>query len=110
MSKGLSSVKTLSAREIAKKWKLPLSVVIKKIAAGVKIEKEHTKSTRQANEIARDHLGERPDYYDKLDKMEKQKIVVKENTNVTGVGGLGFRAHAHVADTRQTHKHSAFVH
>lgn len=89
MSKGLSSVKTLSAKEIAKKWNLSLSVVAKKIAAGVKVEKEHTKSTSQANEIARDHLGERPDYYDKLGKMEKQPVV-KENTGVTGVAGLGF--------------------
>ena len=90
MSKGLASVKTLTAKQIADKWKLPLSVVAKKIAAGVKVEKEHTTSTRQANEIARDHLGERPDYYDKLDKMEKTKVV-KENTTVTsGIGGLGF--------------------
>ena len=90
MSKGLASVKTLTAKEIAKKFNLPLAVVTKKIAAGVKVEKEHTKSTSQANEIARDHLGERPDYYDKLDKMEKTKVV-KEETTTTGMGGLGFR-------------------
>jgi len=90
LSKGLASVKTLTAKQIADKWKLPLAVVAKKIAAGVKVEKEHTTSTRQANEIARDHLGERPDYYDKLDKMEKTKVV-KENSTVTaGIGGLGF--------------------
>lgn len=81
MSKGLSSVKTLTAKEIAKKWNLSLKDVSKKIAAGVKVEKEHTKSTRQANEIARDHLGERPDYYDKLDKMEKTKIVKEMDTS-----------------------------
>lgn len=74
-TKGLSSVKTLTANEIAKKWDLPLKTVAKKIAAGIKVEKEHTKSTKQANEIARDHLGERPDYYEKLDKMEKTKVV-----------------------------------
>jgi Protein of unknown function (DUF5661) len=91
LSKGLAGVKTLTANEIAKKWKLPLAVVAKKIAAGVKVEKEHTTSTRQANEIARDHLGERPDYYDKLHKMEKTKVV-KEETTTTGVGGLGFRS------------------
>jgi len=90
LSKGLASVKTLTAKQIADKFKLPLSVVAKKIAAGVKVEKEHTKSLRQANEIARDHLGERPDYYDKLDKMEKTKVV-KEETTTTGIGGLGFR-------------------
>ena len=89
MSKGLAGVKTLTAKQIADKWKLPLAVVAKKIAAGVKVEKEHTTSTRQANEIARDHLGERPDYYDKLHKMEKTKVVKEENA--TGaIRGLGF--------------------
>lgn len=88
MSKGLASVKTLSAKEIAAKWKLPLATVAKKIAAGVKVEKEHTTSTRQANEIARDHLGERPDYYDKLNKMEKTKVV-KEESTTGGIAGLG---------------------
>jgi hypothetical protein len=90
LSKGLAGVKTLTAKQIADKWKLPLATVAKKIAAGVKVEKEHTTSTRQANEIARDHLGERPDYYDKLHKMEKTKVV-KEETTTTGMGGLGFR-------------------
>jgi hypothetical protein len=90
LAKGLSSVKTLTAKQIADKWNLPLSVVAKKIEAGIKVEKEHTKSTREANEIARDHLGERPDYYEKLHKMEKQPIV-KEETMTSGIGGLGFR-------------------
>lgn len=89
MSKGLAGVKTLTAKQIADKWKLPLAVVAKKIAAGVKVEKEHTTSLRQANEIARDHLGERPDYYDKLHKMEKTKVV-KEETVTSAIGGLGF--------------------
>ena len=89
MSKGLASVKTLTVKQIADKWKLPVNVVAKKVAAGVKVEKEHTKSIRQANEIARDHLSERPDYYEKLDKMEKTKVVKEENA--TGaVRGLGF--------------------
>ena len=87
MSKGLASVKTLTAKQIADKFKLPLSVVAKKIAAGVKVEKEHTKSLRQANEIARDHLGERPDYYDKLDKMEKTKVVKEAKLNELGEYG-----------------------
>lgn len=89
MSKGLAGVKTLTAKQIADKWKLPLATVAKKIAAGVKVEKEHTTSTRQANEIARDHLGERPDYYDKLDKMEKTKVV-KEESATSAVRGLGY--------------------
>ena len=89
MSKGLAGVKTLTAKQIADKWKLPLATVAKKIAAGVKVEKEHTTSTRQANEIARDHLGERPDYYDKLHKMEKTKVV-KEESATSAVRGLGY--------------------
>lgn len=100
MSKGLSSVKTLTAKEIAKKWNLSLAVVSKKIAAGVKVEKEHTKSTRQANEIARDHLGERPDYYDKLGQMEKKKVKIKENTTLTGaIAGLGFNTGVPAVDS-----------
>lgn len=79
MSKGLSAVKTLTALEISKKWKLPLSVVSKRIADGTKVEKEHTTSIKQAAEIARDHLGERPDYYEKLDRMEKTKVVKEMN-------------------------------
>ena len=89
MSKGLASVKTLTVKQIADKWKLPVNVVAKKVAAGVKVEKEHTKSLRQANEIARDHLSERPDYYEKLDKMEKTKVV-KEESATGAVRGLGF--------------------
>ena len=89
MSKGLAGVKTLTAKQIADKWKLPLAVVAKKIAAGVKVEKEHTTSLRQANEIARDHLGERPDYYEKIHKMEKTKIV-KEDNATGAVRGLGY--------------------
>ena len=89
MSKGLAGVKTLTAKQIADKWKLPLAVIAKKIAAGVKVEKEHTTSLRQASEIARDHLGERPDYYEKIHKMEKTKIV-KEDNATGAVRGLGF--------------------
>ena len=89
MAKGLKSVPTLSANEIAKKHGVSLEYIAKQIAKGVKIEKEHTKSTKEANEIARDHLGERPDYYIKLNKMEKSKVV-KEESSVSGVRGLGY--------------------
>lgn len=89
MAKGLKSVPTLSAKEIAAKHGVSLTYIVKQIAKGVKVEKEHTKSTTEANEIARDHLGERPDYYAKLDKMEKSKVSVKEETGVGSVRGLG---------------------
>ena len=74
----LKSVKTLTASEIAKKWKLDINKVNSLIDDGAKIEHEHDKSMKNAKEIARDHISERPDYYKKLRKMEKTKISMKE--------------------------------
>jgi len=41
------------------------------IEKGKKIELEHTNDEKMAEEIAMDHLTEIPDYYDRLNKMEK---------------------------------------
>ncbi len=41
--------------------------------AGTKIEMEHTKDQKVAQEIAMDHLTEDPDYYKKLKKVESGK-------------------------------------
>ena len=90
MSKGLASVKTLTVKQIADKWKLPVNVVAKKVAAGVKVEKEHTKSLRQANEIARnaDAIGVTEEKngwaiaisnFKKTHEVEDGKWVKKEN-------------------------------
>ena len=92
MVKKVLDVPSPTAEEIAKKWKRTVSLGKRLIAAGEKVEREHTNDPSKANEIARDHLGERPDYYKKLAKMEKSKIV-KEESGVSGVGGvrgLGF--------------------
>jgi hypothetical protein len=43
----------------------------KALKKGQKVEEEHTKDKRVAREIASDHLSEDPEYYDKLEKMEK---------------------------------------
>lgn len=37
---------------------------------GQQVEKEHTDDPAVAKEIAKDHLAERPDYYDKLEQVE----------------------------------------
>jgi len=42
------------------------------LAKGIKIEQEHTSDPQLAKKIALDHLAEIPDYYTRLDKMEKQ--------------------------------------
>lgn len=65
------SVKTHTVQEIAKKHKVPIRVIRMELAQGVKVEKEHTTKTSKAREIALDHLWERPDYYTRLKKMEK---------------------------------------
>jgi len=44
----------------------------KQLEKGVKVEQEHTRDKSLAKEIAKDHLSEFPDYYDRLEKMEKQ--------------------------------------
>jgi hypothetical protein len=41
------------------------------LAKGIKVEKEHTSDGALAKKIALDHLSEIPDYYTRLDKMEK---------------------------------------
>jgi len=43
----------------------------RQIAKGEKVELEHTDSKPLAHAIAKDHLAEIPDYYDRLDKMEE---------------------------------------
>ena len=44
----------------------------KELQKGIKIEMEHTNDKEMAKEIAMDHLWEDPNYYIKLDKMEKE--------------------------------------
>ena len=43
------------------------------LAKGIKVEMEHTQDANQAKEIAKDHLSEVPEYYQKLEKMEKEE-------------------------------------
>ena len=42
----------------------------KELSMGVDIEKEHTDNPKLKKNIAKDHLNEIPDYYDRLKKME----------------------------------------
>jgi hypothetical protein len=49
----------------------PLDFDKTQLAAGIKVEMEHTDDAKVAEEIAMDHLKEDPDYYKKLKKIEK---------------------------------------
>lgn len=75
------NVKTLSAEEIAQKHGVSLDTIKDQIAKGIKVEHEHATSDQTAEEIARDHLGERPDYYEKLDKANLEEADLKAQWN-----------------------------
>ena len=53
---------------------------------GIKVEMEHTNNRKKAKEIAMDHLYEKPDYYNKLDKLESKKEETKEATGASSSG------------------------
>jgi SMC interacting uncharacterized protein involved in chromosome segregation len=61
----------MTAKDISDKFKVSIEKINTQIKKGVGIEMEHTKDKEKAIEIAMDHLSEFPDYYDRLEKMEK---------------------------------------
>ena len=52
--------------------KKPSEVDPKELAAGIKIEREHSDNPKVQKEIAMDHLTEHPKYYTGLKKMEAE--------------------------------------
>jgi len=75
---------------IAKKHNLNSSAIEKQLKIGVPIEHEHTKDKTLATKIALQHLGEIPDYYTRLKKMEasakKVKNVKEDYTTIQSRG------------------------
>jgi len=67
-----------TVEQIAKKHKVSVSDIEKQLKIGVPIEHEHTKDKDLAKDIALQHLGEFPDYYTRLSKMEKSAKKLKE--------------------------------
>lgn len=59
----------------------PDKVDPKELAMGLEVEKEHTDDPDLTQKIALDHLAEIPDYYTRLDKMEKEAKGVKESSS-----------------------------
>lgn len=62
---------TGTVESIAKKHGVSVDQIKNQLAKGVKVELEHTSDRTVAHEIALDHLGEEPDYYDRLEQAEK---------------------------------------
>jgi death-on-curing protein len=70
ISGGLGDKQTINS--LSKKHNVSISYLNNQLNKGIKIEREHTTSDVVAKEIAIDHLTERPDYYDQLEKIEKK--------------------------------------
>lgn len=64
-------VPTPTVAELVKKYRVSQAKVLKQLLKGVEVESEHTTDEAMAREIALDHLGERLDYYEVLEKAEK---------------------------------------
>jgi hypothetical protein len=64
---------------IGRHWRTPQSRFHPaELAKGVKMELEHTSDHRIALEIAKDHLSELPDYYTRLERMEKRAFAERK--------------------------------
>lgn len=63
-----------AAEKIAKKHGVSVESIKSQVKMGIKVEHEHTTDDKQAEKIALDHLDEIPDYYTKLNRMEKVNV------------------------------------
>jgi hypothetical protein len=80
----------LSLEDIAKKHGVGLNSIKTQIEIGKKIELEHVNCDDLAEEIAKDHLEEFPDYYTRLKDMEKQakKELNLESKRLMALAGI----------------------
>ena len=62
---------TATFNQIMKRHNVSYTNLVIQLAKGIKVEQEHTGDMAIAREIALDHLDEFPDYYDRLEKVEK---------------------------------------
>ena len=86
---GLAAGKTPA--DIAAKWDVSVDLINKVLDKGARVELEHTDSIDVAREIAMDHLMELgPDYYEGLEKMEKEVEKENEEEEEKNKEGVGF--------------------
>ena len=71
-AEAMPSVKTYTADQLAEKHGVPVEMINKQVDKGTRAEMEHTTDVNTAREIALDHVLEMPDYYDRLEKMERE--------------------------------------
>lgn len=70
---------SMSLHDIAKKHNVSLEEITKEYEMGLKVEKEHTTDEKIAQEIAKDHLVEDPQYYTKLQKAKLEEASKKKS-------------------------------
>lgn len=58
--------------QLMKKHGVGYKDLMSELSKGIKVEMEHTGDLALAREIALDHLNEFPDYYTRLEKVEKK--------------------------------------
>lgn len=75
----------LTIEDIAKKHNVSIKQIKMQIAKGIEVEYEHTDDPIEAKKIAMDHLTEIPDYYDRLEEMEKSYKDFEEATQVADI-------------------------
>jgi hypothetical protein len=75
----------MSIEDIAKKHGVDVDELKTKLEAGKKVEMEHTSDEKLAAEIAKDHLFEDPDYYEKLKTIEENS----PTATLGSVNGMG---------------------
>jgi hypothetical protein len=68
---------TPTIEQLLIKYKVPKRDILIQLDKGIKVELEHTSDRKVAREIALDHLGEDPHYYNKLAKAELEESLDK---------------------------------
>lgn len=71
---GCDIKKSPSLNSISKKHDISVKRLESQLKKGIKVEMEHTTDPGEAKIIALQHIEEIPNYYDKLNKMEKGSI------------------------------------
>jgi hypothetical protein len=64
---------TPTVEQLVIKYKVPKRDILIQLEKGIKVELEHTNERSIAREIALDHIGEDPHYYNKLAKAELEE-------------------------------------
>ena len=72
IKKGQGVSRNMTMEEVATYHSVPVKKIAEQLELGIAIEMEHTTDREESMRIALDHLYEFPDYYTRLEIMEKQ--------------------------------------